>query len=388
MKKSKKTNFRSTFERLKSTSSPILIHTNSNYSKQNNSHTFNFCVPGTNQSNDQEGQTNNQSQVFYYDLTLAPKISTFSNREPELQTLSKWILNQNIPLISVLGLSGIGKSALVKRFVDLNLDSFEVIIWKSLKYPKSLDLLINDFLNICQQEPKPNLDDKLKQLFDIFIQKRCLIILDNIETIFTNGQFAGQYQPAYKDYQKFFTTIAETEHESSVILISQEKCNEMNCLDQQLYPIKSLEILGLNNINILENIGLNNQDKWLQLIQVYQGNSNYLKDIVSLIQDVYDGQVAEFLAENTLIITQTMQSHFHHLFNRLSAIEQQIVLELSKLNIPISREDLKQNLALSSVEFVKGLQSLQQRYLVTKIKEDKILFKLSPVFREYVRSSG
>lgn len=36
------------------------------------------------------------------------------------------------------------------------------------------------------------------------------------------------------------------------------------------------------------------------------------------------------------------------------------------------------------MDFVKGLQSLQQRYLVTKIKSDKIMFKLSPVFREYV----
>ncbi|MGL5134732.1 MAG: ATP-binding protein, partial [Planktothrix sp.] len=61
-------------------------------------------------------------------------------------------------------------------------------------------------------------------------------------------------------------------------------------------------------------------------------------------------------------------------------------LELSKSDQPISREDLKQNLPLSSVDFFKGLQSLQQRYLVTKIKEEKVMFKLSPVFREYVKN--
>lgn len=67
-------------------------------------------------------------------------------------------------------------------------------------------------------------------------------------------------------------------------------------------------------------------------------------------------------------------------------IEQQIILELSKLNQPRSRENLKQNLPLFSVDFVKGLQSLQQRYLVIKIKEDKIMFKISPLFREYVKN--
>lgn len=36
------------------------------------------------------------------------------------------------------------------------------------------------------------------------------------------------------------------------------------------------------------------------------------------------------------------------------------------------------------MDLINGLQSLQQRYLVTKVKEDKILFKLSSVFQEYV----
>lgn len=379
----KKTNVRSTFERLQITALPIIIQNNN---KQNNNHTFNFSVLNSDQAIQkyQENDTNTKSQSVYHDLKLAPKIIKFYNRETELQTLSNWILNHNTPLISVLGLSGIGKSYLVRKFIDLNLEQFEVIIWKSLKYPQSLNSLITDLLNTYQQQSEETLQANLKQLFDILIQKRCLIILDNIETIFTHGQFAGQYQPAYQDYQKFLKMITEINHQSSIILISQEKCNEMDFLDQQLSPVKSLELLGLNDINILDNLGLNNQDSWLQLIQLYQGNSTYLKDIVILIQDVYDGEVTEFLAENSLIITQNIQSHFHDLFNRLSAIEKQIILELSKLNQPISREDLKQNLALSSVDFVKGLQSLQQRYLVTKIKENKILFKLSPVFREYL----
>lgn len=322
----------------------------------------------------------------YYDLTLAPSIIKFYNRETELEALSKWILNQNISLISVLGLSGLGKTTLVKKFIDLNLEHFEVIIWKNLKFPKSLDLLVDDLLITCQQEAKETLDDKLNQLFAIFTQKRCLIILDDVQNIFITGQLAGQYQPEYQDYQKFFTMITTTEHQSNIVLISQEKCSEMHCLDPQLYPIKCLELSGLHDTSILDNTGLNNQDNWLKLIQLYEGNLIYLKDIISLIQDVYDGEVAEFLAENNLVISRNMQSHFNNLFNRLSLIEQQITLELSKLNQPISRADLKQKLSLSSVDFVNSLQSLQQRYLVTKIKEEKILFELSPVFKEYVKT--
>jgi hypothetical protein len=39
--------------------------------------------------------------------------------------------------------------------------------------------------------------------------------------------------------------ITETQHQSNLILISQEKCAEMECLDEELYSIKCLELLGL-----------------------------------------------------------------------------------------------------------------------------------------------
>jgi hypothetical protein len=164
----------------------------------------------------------------------------------------------------------------------------------------------------------------------------------------------------------------------------------MESLDTELYPIKSLELSGLYHPDILQNTGLKNQDNWLDLIKLYAGNLMFLKTITVLISKNYDGEVAEFLAENTLHITQQMQSYFQETFNLLSPIEKQIVLYLSRFENPISREELRQTLIetlnLSSVDFNNGLQSLQQRYLVVKIKDDKVMFSLSPVFGEYVRN--
>lgn len=381
----KKSNFTTSIEKLVNSANHSFLHKlqiiKNNYINLCSNNTQNHYQDNNNQ------EFINRVNTFYHDLTLAPQIIKFYNRETELKTLADWIFNQNIRLISILGLSGIGKTALVKKFVDLNLEQFEVIIWRSLKYPQPLDLLVNDFLHIFQEEPQNTIQAKLQQLFTILNEKKCLIILDDVQNIFERGELAGKYNIPYQDYQNFFTMLTATQHQSNIILISQEKCAEMQCLDQQLYPIKCLELLGLDDISILENTNLNNQDVWLKLIQLYEGNLIYLKEVVSLIQDIYDGELADFLTENSLIITQNMQSYFNDLFNRLSPIEQQIILELSKSDQLISREDLKKNLPLSSVYFVKGLQSLQQRYIVTKIKADKILFKLSPVFREYVINS-
>jgi hypothetical protein len=382
----KKTNFRSSLERVYIESSD-----NSNNIYHINGSNNNFCP--TQISNQlspinklKQSDINTQSTSHYRDLTVAPQIINFYARQSEIKTLSNSILNQNTRLISVLGLSGIGKTTLVKKFVDLNLQQFEVIIWRSLKFPKPLELVVNDLLNVCQQEAKETIDDKLKQLLDVFRDKKCLIILDDVHNIFATAQLAGQYKSEYQDYQNFFTMITETEHQSNVILISQEQCAEMECLDEELYPIKCLELSDLDDMAILKCTGLKDEDSWLNLINLYEGNPVYLKSIAMAIKKIFDGEVAEFLAENSLIITKDMQYNFHQLFKRISPIEQQLLLELSKFDMPVSREYLKQSLDLSSMDLINGLQSLQQRYLVTKVKEDKILFKLSSVFREYVKN--
>ena len=74
--------------------------------------------------------------------------------------------------------------------------------------------------------------------------------------------------------------------------------------------------------------------------------------------------------------------------NRLSAPEKQLILKLSKFHTAVTRNELRQDLELSSTDFINSLQSLQQRYLVRRnINEDKSVFNLSPVFKEYVRNN-
>ncbi|WP_313656886.1 ATP-binding protein [Planktothrix agardhii] len=376
-----KSNFRSTLERMYIKSSEFF---------QNNCSILNFgsqTFSNTPKDHREKSTPNkNQSGSSYYDLILAPTILQFYNREPELEKLSNWIFDQNTRLISVLGLSGIGKSHLVRKFIDLNSDQFQVIIWRSLKYSEPLELLIDDILNIHEKEIKTNTNHKQKQLFEIFTEKRCLIILDDLQNIFMSGAFAGQYKPEYQDYQDFFKKIMTTEHHSHVIVISQEKCQDMESLDEELYPIKCLDLSGLSDVNILKNTGLKDEDHWSNLINLYDGNPFYLKTIANSIRSVFNGYVSDFLAENELIITKDIQTNLQLLFKGLSLIEQKIVIKLSNSEQFLSREELKTSLDLSSTDLINSLESLQNRYLLMKITEDKIMFILSPVFREYVRN--
>ena len=343
---------------------------------------INWCSNHPKLDKNQSHQEKSTSKSFYHDLTIAPKITHFYGRETELQTLSHWLINQNTRLISIVGLPGIGKTTLIKRFVDLNLQNFNIIIWKNIKLSDSLDSIIAEIFKAINSEFIQT-ENKLTQLFNLFRQQKCLIIIDNIQELFTPGQFAGQYKAEYKDYKTFLTMITEIEHQSSLILISQEQCQEMICIDEELYPVKCLELQGLDNTDILKNQKLKDEESLSKLINLYEGNPVYLQDISSLIRNIFQGKISDFLSEG-LLLTENMKYQLSELFNRLSTVEQQIVLEMSKSNQPVNREQLRESLSLSSMELINGLQSLKRRYLVTTIESDKTLFILSPVFREYV----
>lgn len=377
----KKSTSRSVLERVyikSSENSCVIYNVNSNHNQ--------FCPTENTRlynENDLNSNNNSQSESKYHDLTLAPQIIDFYDRENELATVSNWVFKQNTRLIAVLGLWGIGKTTLVKRFIDLNLEQFEVVIWKSLKFPKSLDLWLNDLLNTCQKEPKESTDNKIQQLLEVLSNHKCLIVLDDFQNLFAVGQMAGNYQPEYSSYQHFLKLIAEIQHQSHFILISQEKSAEMNYLNQENSPIQCLELSGFEAIDFLENKGLQDGERWLELIQLYEGNPFYLTDIAVLIKDVFDGKVNDFLAENSLVITKKMQSHLKQIFGRCSPLAQQIALELSKVDQPLSREELKNNLDLSASDLINGLQSLQQRYL---IQREQNRFQLSSIFKAYIKS--
>ncbi|WP_027249908.1 NB-ARC domain-containing protein [Planktothrix agardhii] len=321
----------------------------------------------------------------YQDLSIAPRITKFYDRASDLATLSEWILTQNIPLIAVLGLTGIGKTTLVKRFIDLNSQQFEVIIWRSLKFPKSLNDLLTNILNRLSDENKSltNIEDRLTKLFEILRQKKCLIILDNLENIFMNGQLAGQYQPEYGDYKTLFEMTTQIEHQSSLISISQEKCREMVSLDDDLGLIKTLELNGLNDVDFLSEFRLTDRENWSKLIDLYDGNPLYLKHIGTLIKDVFSGKVSNFLNENSTLLNEDLKSIFNQKFIELSTIEQQIIFALTQPKKSFSIDDLKSCLSSPITDIADGLRSLNRRYLLKKIGENESLFTLKPLWIEY-----
>src|SRR5258706_12257075 len=78
-------------------------------------------------------------------------VPTFYGREQELALLSHWVIQERCRVVSLLGLGGIGKSALAVQVMHRLADHFDVVIFRSLRDAPSCE----EVLVACLQGLSP-----------------------------------------------------------------------------------------------------------------------------------------------------------------------------------------------------------------------------------------
>ena len=326
-------------------------------------------------------QTSNTKPKVCQDLGDAPEPNLFYNRISELTTLENWILGRT-RLITILGLSGIGKTALSLQLIPQIQHEFDRIIWRSLHNSPPLASLQTDLIKFLSQQQETELPD----LINYLRSHRCLIILDDIQTIFSSGQLAGNYQPGYENYGTFFKQLTESSHNSCLILLSWEKPREIAALEGENRPCKSLQLNGLGPEaqEIFREKGLAEPEKWSELIDLYSGNPLWLNIVATMIQDLFGGSVSEFLSYDTLFLGD-LESLLEQQCDRLTASEQQVISWLASTPEPTDISKIPENLQLSPPELFKVMQSLGRRSLVETVKQNgRSHFRIAPAIREYI----
>ncbi|MEG4628979.1 hypothetical protein QUB56_04895 [Microcoleus sp. AR_TQ3_B6] len=223
-------------------------------------------------------------------------------------------------------------------------------------------------------------------LLEYLRSHRCLIVLDDVQTIFISQQLAGNYQPGYENYGAFFKHITESSHNSCLILLSWEKPREIAALEGENRPCKSLQLNGLGPEaqEIFREKSLAEPEKWSELIDLYRGNPLWLNIVATFIQDLFGGSVSEFLSYDTLFLGD-LESLLHQHFDRLTASEQQAIAWLANTPEPADISKIPENLQLSPPELLKVMQSLGRRSLVETVKQNRRShFTIWPVIREYI----
>ncbi len=344
---------------------------------------LNICpITSTSQTTSPNNQSTSQHSSI--DLTEAPTPNNFYNRTSELFTLQQWILEQNTRLITIYGLSGIGKSALTLKLIEAIQTKFDYIIWKSLENQPTLSTLqteLKQFFSQSQQTP-------LSTVIDYFRNSRCLVILDDLQDILKRGELAGHYLPEYEDYSKFFKQIVTSNHQSCLILLSWTKPIEIANLEAENRSTQTLNLKGLGEeaTEIFREKGLIDQENWLELITMYQGHPSWLKIIASTIIELFNGSVFLFLAEQNDIYLGDLEPGLKSHLERLSESEKTVINWLANEDQPVNIAQKPANLELSKPELLQAIQSLIRRNLIEKVEEGgRSLFLLNPVFKAYIQ---
>lgn len=140
--------------------------------------------------------------------------------------------------------------------------------------------------------------------------------------LFASGKLGGQYKSGYEDYREFLQLFATVSHQSCLLLLSREKIAEIINLETENYPVQTMILgsLGAAANEFFQKRQLANRELWAKLINNYQGNPRWLDTTATIIQEFFDGQVAEFIEDDTLILPEALEAELEQQLQRLSPI--------------------------------------------------------------------
>lgn len=334
----------------------------------------------------------------HQDWGEAVDISTFYGRTAELAQLEQWIVEERCRVVALLGMGGIGKTSLSAKLGERLQHQFEYLIWRSLRNAPLIQDILADLIEFLSGDSEINLPATLaaqvSRLLEYLRNHRCLLLLDDVETVLRSGELAGQYREGYQGYGELIRRVGEERHQSCLVLASREKPIEISSLAGATLPVRELRVRGLPRQDakkILEAKGVSTSKQgWEELIMVYRGNPLALKLMATTIQELFNGNISQFLAQSTLVLGDILPHVFNQQFERLSDLERGIIYWLAIANQPISLPELREEMRFSESSLSKllaALESLKRRSLLEKDESPEgsdAIFTLQPVFMKYV----
>ena len=322
---------------------------------------------------------------------LPPRTKLFG-RQPELALLQRWIVEDGCQLVGIFGIGGQGKTTLAATFVrglQETATGFSHMIWHSLLNAPPLAEVLQEWFYVLSNQTVTSLpaglDQQLSQLLDYLRRQRCLLILDNLESILQSDTHNGFYRAGYEAYGQLIQHVATGRHHSCLLLTSRERPPDLTHLEEESPTVRFLPLSGLPDEagrQMLRTRGLSDSAAGLNaLVQHYSGNPLALKLVAETVQSIFDGSIAAFLQTETWVFAD-----IHHVleqqFARLTSLERELMFWLATVREPIAFHDLRGLIAQppSARLILEAVRALQRRSLVEK---DEVGFGLQNVVLEY-----
>jgi hypothetical protein len=378
--------------------------------------------------------TNIKEQTDFVTMKSAEKqdwgeaidVSIFHGRTQELAQAKEWIIQERCRLVVLLGLAGVGKTALSVKLAEQIQEKFEYVIWRSLSLAPPLEVFLNKLIQILSKDIEirspETLESLITQLIDCLRTSRCLIVLDSVDSILgsetvVNNRFDTyddvlptiNYRQGFEGYGELIRRLGGSQHQSCLVLTSREKPQEIAAFEGERLPVRSLKLVGLSQAQSREilnakGFATSKEETCKVLIDCYAGNPLFLKLVATTIQELFDGSIDEFLEQDTIVFGD-IREILDQQFNRLSALEKQILYWLTLNQNFVSLQKMQkdmiprvsQRLMLEAIELLQrrcliekahplgeAPRSLQRRETSALVEKQAFRFQISVVLMEYI----
>ncbi|EFH89829.1 NB-ARC domain-containing protein [Ktedonobacter racemifer] len=319
-------------------------------------------------------------------------VPSFYGREEELALLARWIGEDRCRVVSVLGMGGIGKSALAISVMHQVARQFEVVIWRSLRDSPTCATLVESCFQVLDpqaQSAVPDaLEERLRLLMEQLRARRVLLVLDNAETLLEEGTGTGRIRAGALGYAQLLRLMGETRHQSCLLLTSREKPADLGPLEGKRSPVRALRLAGLDDLAgaqvLTEKEVVGSPQDLVRLVKVYQGNPLALKIVAQTIVELFGGEIVPFLRQGEAVFGG-VRALLDEQYARLSALEQTVLGWLAILREPVSLEELLCVLVapLAPLQLLEAVDGLRRRSLIERGQRAGS-FTLQSVVLEYV----
>lgn len=329
-------------------------------------------------------------------------------REVEKNNIKHLLINEKSRILTVLGMYGIGKTTLVRQLAAEIQEQFDILVWRSVKQFASLqELLVELIASLSQQRvgalSKLDTDQLLARLLELCKESRCLVILDDFESLIEGQDFYHSYQDQYQDYEQLIATMGQVPHQSAMVICSQRLSKDLKVLNSTNSAVCSYQLQGLKEAavrKIFHGANLHGEEAWPEVIEKYQGNPLALRLVVPIVQNFFNGDLGEFIQAlrqqtQSLLITDMFWQNQKQQFFNLSEIEKEILSYLSETQTNVSLHDMRQKLTVSLSQLIPALESLKSSQIIVEsnLEEEekqrgKVFFKIPDLVRRGFEKFG
>src|SRR3989442_8999241 len=108
---------------------------------------------------------------------------------------------------AIIGVGGVGKTKLAAKIAHDVKYEFTHVFWRSLQNAPPLKNVLQECIQFFPDQQQVHVpegtSEQISLLVELLRAKRCLLMLDNVESILQAGSLTGTYRSGYEEYGSF-----------------------------------------------------------------------------------------------------------------------------------------------------------------------------------------